>query len=102
MDLTLETKTEYCVNCGCLMIIPLEIQKDLKASKRIFYCLNGHGQSYAKTTSQILQEEKDRLERKIYDLNQEVYRLKYPPFKPTRKAKRTTEGAKDKQLNSGE
>ncbi len=52
---TLETET--CCNCGILFAMPAEIRQRRLREGGDFYCPNGHGQHYTKTTEQQLREQ---------------------------------------------
>ena len=66
--LTKQFKIEECYTCGVLMGFTESFQKELLSTKRPFYCPNGHGQSYAKSTTEKLREQIAEKEELIKDL----------------------------------
>lgn len=46
-----------CCECGTIFLIPHFLNENLKKTMRVFYCPNGHGQSYTKSTADILREQ---------------------------------------------
>lgn len=52
MLIGVETKliTETCCNCGMMFAIPVDLQRKFSEKHTIFYCPNGHGQSYTGET----------------------------------------------------
>lgn len=48
---------EHCVNCGIVFGMPTAFQETRKLDKSSFYCPNGHGQSYTRTTEQDLRRQ---------------------------------------------
>lgn len=86
--------TEICCNCGCVFAMPKEMQTRFKANKQTFYCFNGHGQSYTKSTAEILQEKLTYSERDLADKQRYIINLENritDLTKPKRKAKRVNE-----------
>ncbi len=84
---------ETCCNCGCVFMLPKKLQINLRETKNSFYCYNGHGQYYTKSSSEILKEKLERAEREkqdnlisINNLQRRIKELTAP--KPKRKAKR--------------
>lgn len=57
---TITMITEVCCNCGILFGVPSDFQDQLRKTKNLFYCPNGHGQSYTKSKAEILQEKLDK------------------------------------------
>lgn len=46
-----------CCNCGVCFAMPADLNRNFRESKRMFYCPNGHGQSYpGKPLSERLDE----------------------------------------------
>lgn len=55
---TVTMVTEICCNCGVPFGIPSNLRSVLKADpNKSFYCPNGHGQHYSKSTEQVLREQ---------------------------------------------
>lgn len=53
---------ESCYTCHIPFWLEAKHQRDLKSQKTLFYCPNGHAQSYTgKSDAQLLQETKARL-----------------------------------------
>lgn len=81
-------------------MLPKQIQVNLKKTKAVFYCYNGHGQSYTKSTADVLQEKLNEaaLNRQqkmdyIAKLEQRIVELSNATIekdKPKRKAKRVS------------
>ena len=87
-QITIVYVNEECCNCGVIFGINSRLHRNLKETKRTFYCPNGHGQSYTKSTSEILREEMAVKERTIRDrdgyiatLEKELARSKKKPRK---------------------
>jgi len=57
---TVTFETETCYRCGILFAMPAEIRQRKLREGGDFYCPNGHGQHYAKTTEQRLREQLER------------------------------------------
>ncbi len=56
--LVLELYLETCYECGVPFAMPVEFRRHLleKGKDAIYYCLNGHGQHYMKSTTELLAE----------------------------------------------
>lgn len=52
-----------CCNCGALFAVPDQVDEELAQTGRLFYCPNGHGQSYTESTDAELRKAKDALAR---------------------------------------
>jgi hypothetical protein len=63
---------ERCISCGVSYGLDSAHQSELKASKKFFYCPNGHGQQYAETTEVRLRRELEEKNRRITELACEV------------------------------
>lgn len=59
-----------CCNCGMDFAITADFDGELLKSKRLFYCVNGHPQSYTGETEQ------QKLDRIIREKNAEIQRAK--------------------------
>ncbi|HMG16443.1 MAG TPA: hypothetical protein VK590_13390 [Saprospiraceae bacterium] len=58
---TVSMITEVCCKCGVAFGMPSTLQKALKDdSNKSFYCPNGHGQHYSKSTATIMRERFDK------------------------------------------
>ena len=56
-----------CCNCGILFSISSTFNANLKQNKQLFYCPNGHPQSYTKSTADILRERLDKKESEAFE-----------------------------------
>lgn len=66
---------EECGRCGVIFMITDRFQKGLRQNKNVFYCPNGHGMSYTKSTSESLREELQKAQRESYLKDQEIFNL---------------------------
>ncbi len=79
-----------CFKCGIVFWVSNKLNDNWKRDKTTFYCPNGHGQSYSKSTADILQEKLDGKERRVTYLESENVRLERENNKlkkPARKRK---------------
>jgi hypothetical protein len=60
-----------CFKCGALFGLPNDVNDELLARGRTFYCPNGHGQHYTNSLQKQLQDERDRSARLNARLDQE-------------------------------
>lgn len=72
----------YCCSCGAEIFMRQDRLAVLKDTRELFHCLNGHPQSYRKSSSDIEREElrkklRDR-EQRIEDLSASLERAKQP------------------------
>lgn len=64
---------ETCCNCGVLFWIEERHHKDLVKCKNLFYCPNGHSQSYCgQTKAQEQKERAEKAENQAHRLNCEL------------------------------
>lgn len=63
---------EECCTCGVKFAISTDLKNNFKETKKTFYCPNGHGQAYVKSTAEILQEKLDETKRKLADRTNEI------------------------------
>lgn len=52
-----ELEVIICYKCAMPFAVPVQVKKTLRSSQDIFYCPQGHAQSYSKSTETILKEE---------------------------------------------
>lgn len=64
-----------CCACGVMFGVTPGLHRALKESMRPFYCPNGHGQYFAKSTSDQLREDLARKALEIDDLRGQVKEL---------------------------
>lgn len=64
-----------CYKCGVSFWVETSLNSNWRRDKTSFYCPNGHGQSYTKSTAEILQEKLDTKERRIFTLESDVATL---------------------------
>lgn len=57
----------FCGECGTTYGLDERYVKELRATKRPWYCPNGHARAYAKSTADTLAEELERKNRDISD-----------------------------------
>lgn len=57
---TVSMTTVICCRCSIPFAMPVELDEFLQRSQERFYCPNGHGQSYSKSTEQILREKLEK------------------------------------------
>jgi len=74
------------------MFIPDEVLSKLKETQKTFYCLNGHAQSYTKSTADILrdtvnktQRELSQTKRELLAAKSEIYNMNHPPKRRARR-----------------
>jgi len=83
-NLFIEMYEWACPTCGCTMQMTKNFNDSLRATHKIFYCLNGHGNVYSKRTEfeevqgMLMNEyaKNAQLEKKIVDQEKEITRLK--------------------------
>lgn len=75
---------EECCNCGIAFAMPKDFQLQRRNDKGRFFCPNGHGQSYTRSTEQILRQQLEDEKRyrqwdkeKISSLSHELQHQKY-------------------------
>lgn len=57
----LDMRMETCINCGLPFSFPVSLYNELqRGNTRNFYCPNGHGQHYARSTEQKLREQLEK------------------------------------------
>lgn len=65
--------TETCSACGILYAMDEQFQRERQADKRMFYCPNGHGQSYTgKSEAQKLREQLEEERRQRQSAEQRI------------------------------
>ncbi len=69
------TKIECC-NCGVDFWVSEALRQNWLKTKETFYCPNGHGQSYCKSTADKLQEQLRDANLKINQKDLEIQSLK--------------------------
>jgi hypothetical protein len=77
-----------CCNCGVVFLVSERLHLSWRRTKQTFYCPNGHGQSYTKSTAAILEERLAKKDEEIQKLQKELLRHQKPPRK--RRGKRTS------------
>jgi len=82
-----EFVTVDCYKCGVMFAVDKQLDAAWRRDKTTFHCPNGHGQSYSKSTAEILQEKIAEKDRRITDLNARVAELENPPKKRRTKTK---------------
>lgn len=61
-----DMETETCCDCGVLFAMPASLIRNLRKTKRSFFCPNGHSQSYVgKTEAEKLREQLEAKEREL-------------------------------------
>lgn len=69
---SIELEPIECCNCGVIFGMPPQWIANRKETKDIFYCPNGHGQSYTESTAdhlrKQLEEEKKKLANSQFEL----------------------------------
>lgn len=56
---------EICCGCGVQFWMTTDLNRSRREDNRSFYCPNGHAQSYRENKLEILQKEKDELQRRL-------------------------------------
>lgn len=64
-----------CYKCGVVFAVSSELQGYWKRDKTDFYCVNGHRQSYIKSTADILREKLNKRGDEIFSKNVEIATL---------------------------
>lgn len=77
-----------CCNCGLLFGVSPNYLENLKKSKKLFYCPNGHGQSFSKSTAEYLKEQLAAAEEKVATLTLANRSLEGDLSRAKRKAKK--------------
>ncbi len=55
-----------CCGCGVIFAVSSDFQSHWKKTKQVFYCPNGHSQSYRKSTAEIEKERADSLSAQLF------------------------------------
>lgn len=76
MNIYIDITHEYCCACGCSMFMPAEVVSKLRETKKTFYCLNGHAQSYTKSLSDTLREELNKTKKELSCVREQLYHAK--------------------------
>lgn len=76
-----------CYKCGIIFGVTPTLDKNWQRDKTQFYCPNGHGQSYIKSTAEQLQELLNKKETELQEKNQEIQRLMKTPKKIIKRKK---------------
>jgi hypothetical protein len=63
---------QECCACGVIHFIPSDLDRNLRESKKNFWCPNGHPQSYLKSEAQILREKNALLESRVDIKDQQI------------------------------
>ena len=88
-----------CYKCGVIFAVSKTFESSWRRDKSTFYCPNGHGQSYTKSTAELLEERIKEKDRKIFEKDTEIFRLEKEnrrlkkrnnPLKGVRKYERRT------------
>lgn len=66
---------EECISCGCVFFLPNNLYRQKKCDKTNFYCPNGHGQHYSKSTADELREELAKKNQLIVDKDNRIAEL---------------------------
>jgi hypothetical protein len=64
--------TIECYKCGILFSVSKEFDDNRRKDKMTFYCPNGHGQSYIKSTEEILREKNNKIEFELIQKNNRI------------------------------
>lgn len=76
ITLNLEFEIEYCCTCGVPFAITISLLRVLKQTHRLFYCPNGHSQSYtAQTEAELLRRELAEKQRELEQTQREKKRI---------------------------
>jgi flagellar motility protein MotE (MotC chaperone) len=83
-----------CCNCGVIFGASPTLDNNWRETKKTFYCPNGHGQSYSKSTAQRLQEQLDQKNAIIAQKNREIATLETKIKKPVKKVTKRKKATK--------
>lgn len=72
--MTVNLVYETCSNCGTPFGIEQCLYNNLRKTKAIFYCPNGHGQSYTQSEAERLKIELERTQRELTQSEYEARR----------------------------
>lgn len=76
LNITKVYTTIECCSCGVDIAMSNAMMSSVKETKKTFYCINGHGQSYTKSTSDELRDTITKKNNEINRLESEVRTLK--------------------------
>ena len=65
INTALALETIECCNCGVIFAISEDLERNLRLTKKSFFCPNGHSQSYTESTAEKLRKELDAKERAL-------------------------------------
>ena len=63
---------EECCNCGVVFGVPAGYRNNRRKDKKAFYCPNGHGQSYKESEADQLRRERDRLQQRLAQKDDDI------------------------------
>ncbi len=66
---------QNCINCGCYFGVPSGFTAQRRQDKRSFYCPNGHSMSYNESELDKIRRERDRLQQRIAQKDDELKEL---------------------------
>lgn len=61
-----------CINCGVRFGVPLGYTDRRRADKKTFYCPNGHSMAYTESEADRLRRERDLLQQRIAQKDDEI------------------------------
>lgn len=73
--------TIECCECAYTIHVTAELKQRLQDNGKLFYCINGHGQSYSKPTVSILREKVAARDKEINDLKIKLEQAQKPTIK---------------------
>lgn len=76
LTITMQYVSEECCACGVIFCVSQQLHNQFKSKKQTFYCPNGHGQSYTKSTADELREQIEQRDRTITSLREIINRPK--------------------------
>jgi len=63
---------QECCTCGVLFYVSKTLKENWENTQKLFFCPNGHSQSYIRSTADILRDELSQKQKKIELLSKEI------------------------------
>ena len=77
---------ENCCACGVSFLMPVTLNRSLRNTKASFYCPNGHGQSYTRSTADKMREENNRMKQRLAQKDDEIKKKQQDAERQKRRA----------------
>jgi hypothetical protein len=76
VDTVVSFEPVECYSCGVVFGIPYQLNINFRENKMTFYCPNGHGQAYVKSTADKLKDQLEEEKKKLANAQFELMAAK--------------------------